>query len=163
MHTPMLPAAPTLRSRSRRRFLATASASAGGLMLGFHLPLAQAQAQAGPPELNAWVLIRPDETVVIRIARSEMGQGTLTGLAQLVAEELQCDWARVTTEYPTPGQNLARNRAWGSFSTGGSRGIRDSHDYVRKGGAAARMMLVQAAADGWGVPAADCQAIRPRT
>ena len=94
----------------------------------------------------------------MRIARSEMGQGTLTGLAQLVAEELQCDWARVTTEYPTPGQNLARNRAWGNFSTGGSRGIRESHDYVRKGGAAARMMLVQAAADSWGVPAADCRA-----
>ncbi|MBL8350272.1 MAG: xanthine dehydrogenase family protein molybdopterin-binding subunit [Burkholderiaceae bacterium] len=143
------------QSPSRRRFLATSSASAGGLMLGFHLP--PARSQAAPPEINAWVLIRPDETVVIRIARSEMGQGTLTGLAQLVAEELQCDWARVSTEYPTPGQNLARNRAWGNFSTGGSRGVRESHDYVRKGGAAARMMLVQAAADGWGVPAADCR------
>jgi isoquinoline 1-oxidoreductase beta subunit len=90
--------------------------------------------------------------VIIRIARSEMGQGTLTGLAQLVAEELDCDWAKVTTEYPTPGQNLARNRVWGNFSTGGSRGIRESHDYVRKGGAAARAMLVQAAADEWKVP-----------
>jgi isoquinoline 1-oxidoreductase beta subunit len=93
---------------------------------------------------------------VVRIARSEMGQGTLTGLAQLVAEELQCDWARVRTEYPTPGQNLARQRVWGNFSTGGSRGVRESHDYVRKGGAAARLMLVQAAADGWGVPSAQC-------
>ena len=74
-------------------------------------------------EVNAWVMIHPDETVVVRIARSEMGQGTLTGLSQLVAEELECDWAKVTTEYPTPGQNLARNRAWGNFSTGGSRGI----------------------------------------
>ncbi|MCA3426923.1 MAG: xanthine dehydrogenase family protein molybdopterin-binding subunit, partial [Roseomonas sp.] len=101
-------------------------------------------------------VVRPDETVVIRIARSEMGQGTLTGLAQLVAEELECDWSKVTTEYPTPGQNLARNRAWGNMSTGGSRGIRDSHDYVRKGGAAARMMLVQAAANGWGVAAGEC-------
>ena len=144
------------KSPARRRFLATSSATAGGLMLGFHVPMAQAQ--AGNPEINAWVLIQPDETVVVRIARSEMGQGTLTGLAQLVAEELQCDWARVTTEYPTPGQNLARNRAWGNFSTGGSRGIRESHEYVRKGGAAARLMLVQAAADGWGVPAADCKA-----
>ncbi len=148
------------RSPARRRFLATVSATtgaaAGGLMLGFHVPMAQSQGSA--PEINAWVQIRPDETVVVRIARSEMGQGTLTGLAQLVAEELQCDWARVTTEYPTPGQNLARGRAWGNFSTGGSRGVRDSHDYVRKGGAAARMLLVQAAADGWGVPAAQCQA-----
>ncbi|MDP3604697.1 MAG: molybdopterin-dependent oxidoreductase, partial [Polaromonas sp.] len=86
------------------------------------------------------------------------GQGSLTGLAQLAAEELECNWARVTTEYPTPGQNLARSRAWGNFSTGGSRGIRESHDYVRKGGAAARMMLVQAAADEWKVPASECRA-----
>ena len=146
----------TPRSPARRRFLATSSAAAGGLMLGFYVPMAQSQGAA--PEINVWVLIQPDETVVVRIARSEMGQGTLTGLAQLVAEELQCDWARVTTEYPTPGQNLARQRAWGNFSTGGSRGVRDSHDYVRKGGAAARMMLVQAAADRWGVPPAQCQA-----
>jgi len=104
------------------------------------------------------VVIQPDDRVVIRIARSEMGQGTLTGLAQLVAEELQCDWSKVTTEYPTPGQNVARNRVWGNFSTGGSRGIRESHDYVRKGGAAARMMLIQAAANQWSVPAAECAA-----
>lgn len=110
------------------------------------------------PEVNAWVVIRPDDTVVIRIARSEMGQGTLTGLAQLVAEELECDWSKVTTEYPTPGQNVARKRAWGDFSTGGSRGIRSSQDYVRKGGATARMMLVQAAANEWKVPASECTA-----
>jgi isoquinoline 1-oxidoreductase subunit beta len=150
--------ATTPQSPARRRFLATSSAAAGGLVLGFHVPMAHSQGST--PEINAWVQILPDDTVVIRIARSEMGQGTLTGLAQLVAEELQCDWARVTTEYPTPGQNLARKRIWGSFSTGGSRGVRDSHDYVRKGGAAARMLLVQAAADGWGVPAAQCQAER---
>ena len=75
-------------------------------------------------EINAWVVIHPDDKVVIRIARSEMGQGTLTGLAQLVAEELECDWTKVTTEYPTPGENVARNRVWKNFSTGGSRGIR---------------------------------------
>ena len=143
---------------SRRGFLA-AGASVG-LVVGFHIPFAgDASAQtAVTPEINAWVVVRPDDTVVIRIARSEMGQGTLTGLAQLVAEELECNWAKVTTEYPTPGQNLARNRAWGNFSTGGSRGIRESHDYVRKGGATARMMLVQAAADDWKVPAAECRA-----
>jgi len=142
---------------SRRAFLKLSAASAGGLVVGFHVPFGAARAQgAMPPEVNAWVVVRPDETVVIRIARSEMGQGTLTGLAQLVAEELECDWARVTTEYPTPGENLARNRVWGSFSTGGSRGIRESQDYVRKGGAAARMMLVQAAASEWKVPAAEC-------
>jgi isoquinoline 1-oxidoreductase beta subunit len=103
-------------------------------------------------------VIRPDDTVIIRIARSEMGQGTLTGLAQLVAEELECDWSKVTTEYPTPGQSVARKRAWGDFSTGGSRGIRTSQDYVRKGGATARMMLIQAAANDWKVPVAECSA-----
>ena len=153
-------AAPGTAALTRRGFIATSVASAGGLMLSFHLPLVQAQAgaPAQAPEINCWVQIKPDDSVVVRIARSEMGQGTLTGLAQLVAEELDCDWAKVSTEYPTPGQNLARQRIWGNFSTGGSRGIRESHDYVRKGGAAARMMLVQAAADGWGVPAADCKA-----
>ena len=144
-------------SLSRRRFLATSGASAGGLVISFHIPFASAQDNL-PPEVNAWVVVKPDDTVVIRIARSEMGQGTLTGLAQLVAEELECNWAKVTTEFPTPGQSLARNRVWGDFSTGGSRGIRASNDYVRKGGAMARMMLVQAAADGWGVPAAECNA-----
>jgi isoquinoline 1-oxidoreductase beta subunit len=81
-----------------------------------------------------------------------MGQGTITGLAQLVAEELECDWKKVTTEQITPGTNLARKRAWGEMGTGGSRGIRTSQDYVRRGGAAARMMLLQAAADEWKVP-----------
>jgi len=103
-------------------------------------------------------VIRPDDTVVIRIARSEMGQGTLTGLAQLVAEELECDWSKVTTEYPTPGQNVARKRVWGDMSTGGSRGIRDSQDYVRKGGATAREMLKQAAANEWKVPVSEVSA-----
>lgn len=143
---------------SRRRFLASGAST--GLVVAFHIPFGStAFAQgAASPEINAWVVVRPDDTVVIRIARSEMGQGSLTGLAQLVAEELECNWAKVTTEYPTPGQNLARNRAWGNFSTGGSRGIRESHDYVRKGGATARMMLVQAAADEWKVPASECRA-----
>ena len=144
---------------SRRKFLKGSAAAAGTVVFGFHLPVSkEAAAQAVPvaPEVNAWVVIKPDETVVIRIARSEMGQGTLTGLSQLVAEELDCNWAKVTTEYPTPGQNLARNRVWGNFSTGGSRGIRESNEYVRKGGATARMMLLQAAADEWKVPVAEC-------
>jgi isoquinoline 1-oxidoreductase beta subunit len=110
----------------------------------------------GAPEINAWVVIKPDDTVVVRIARSEMGQGTLTGLAQMVAEELECDWSKVTTEYPTPGESVARKNPWGDFGTGGSRGIRTSQDYVRKGGAAARMMLIQAAANEWKVPASEC-------
>jgi isoquinoline 1-oxidoreductase beta subunit len=155
-------AAAAASSLSRRGFLRTSVAVGGGLMVAFNLPLmdeAVAQQGAAPgTEVHAWVVVHPDDRVVIRIARSEMGQGTLTGLAQLVAEELDADWARVTTEFPTPGQNLARNRVWGNFGTGGSQGIRQSNDYVRKGGATARMLLVQAAADAWGVPATECKA-----
>ncbi len=143
-------------SLSRRKFLATTAASGVGLSLGLTLP--GAFADNHPDEVNAWVVVHPDDTVVVRIARSEMGQGTLTGLAQMVAEELQCDWDKVTWEYPTPGENLKRQRVWGSFATGGSRGIRQSHQYVREGGAAARMMLIEAAANEWQVPVSECVA-----
>ena len=146
---------------NRRAFVIGTASVGAGLALGLDLPFGGptvVRAADGSPEVNAWVVIRPDDTVVIRIARSEMGQGTLTGLAQLVAEELECDWSKVTTEYPSPGQSVARKRVWGEFSTGGSRGIRTSQDYVRKGGATARMMLIQAAANEWKVPASECTA-----
>jgi isoquinoline 1-oxidoreductase beta subunit len=146
---------------NRRAFVIGTATAGAGLALGLDIPFggpSVVRAADGSPEVNAWVVIRPDDTVVIRIARSEMGQGTLTGLAQLVAEELECDWSKVTTEYPTPGQSVARKRVWGEFSTGGSRGIRTSQDYVRKGGATARVMLIQAAANEWKVPASECTA-----
>jgi isoquinoline 1-oxidoreductase beta subunit len=105
---------------NRRAFVVGTAAAGGGLALGFQLPFGPQVVRAadGSPEVNAWVVIKPDDTVVIRVARSEMGQGTLTGLAQLVAEELECDWSKVTTEFPSPGQNLARKRVWGDYSTG---------------------------------------------
>lgn len=146
---------------NRRAFVIGTAAVGAGLAIGLDIPFggpAVVRAADGSPEVGAWVVVRPDDTVVIRIARSEMGQGSLTGLAQLVAEELACDWSKVTTEYPTPGQSVARKRVWGDFSTGGSRGIRSSQDYVRKGGATARVMLIQAAADQWKVPASECTA-----
>lgn len=152
---------------SRREFLIRSTTMGTGFALGLYLPLASREAMAVEgaaakasdiPEVNAWVVIKPDDTVIIRIARSEMGQGTLTGLAQMVAEELECDWSKVTTEYPTPGQNLARDMVWRSFSTGGSQGIRGSHLYVRKAGAVARHMLIEAAAEQWDVPMEECQA-----
>ena len=150
-----------IASTSRRRFVIGSAAAGSGLALGFHLPAigaaaAKAAVAAMPgTEVNAWVVIRPDDTCVVRIARSEMGQGTLTGLAQLVVEELECDWNRIAYEMPSAGENTARKRIWGEMGTGGSRGIRTSEDYVRKGGAAARMMLMQAAADQWNVPAGE--------
>jgi isoquinoline 1-oxidoreductase subunit beta len=140
---------------SRRKFIVgSAAVAGGGLALGLNVPFGVdvVQAQGAATEVNIWVAIKPDDTCVIRIARSEMGQGTLTGIAQLVAEELECDWNKVATEGITPGRNLASKRAWGEMGTGGSRGIRTSEDYVRRGGAAARLMLLQAAADQWNVP-----------
>jgi isoquinoline 1-oxidoreductase subunit beta len=145
----------------RRSFLVGTAAVGGGLSLGLRLPFGPDAANAaamGVPEINAWVVVRPDDSVVIRIARSEMGQGSLTGLAQLVAEELDCDWSKVTTEYPTPGENVARKRIWGDYASTGSRSIRESHEYVRKGGAAAREMLKQAAAAEWKVPVSEVTA-----
>src|SRR6186713_893078 len=143
---------------TRRGFVIGTAAAGAGLAIGLDLPFGGptvVRAADGSPEVNVWVVIRPDNTTVIRIARSEMGQGTLTGLAQLVAEELECDWNKVTTEGISPGRNLASKRAWGEMGTGGSRGIRTSEDYVRRGGAAARMMLLQAAANEWNVPVAE--------
>jgi isoquinoline 1-oxidoreductase beta subunit len=145
-------------SASRRRFVVGTGVTGLGLTLGFSLPFAARAADHDSDEINAWVVIEPDDTVLIRIARSEMGQGTLTGLAQMAAEELACDWNRVTWEYASPNASVKRSRPWGSMATGGSRGIRESHQYVREGGAAARMMLIEAAADGWGVPVAECRA-----
>ena len=143
-------------SVSRRRFLVTTGATGAGLSLGVLLPGASVASADHPDEINAWVVVNPDNTVVIRIARSEMGQGTLTGLAQMVAEELECDWSMVDWEYPTPREHLKRDRVWKNFATGGSRGIRESHQYVREGGAAARLMLIEAAAGRWGVPMSEC-------
>ena len=122
-------------------FLVSSAAAGGGLALGLHAVAASAQAHgrtAPAREVNTWVVVKPDDTCVIRIARSEMGQGTLTGLAQLVAEELECDWKKVTHRVRTPGENLARKRVWGEMGTGGSRGIRTSQDYVRQAAARRR-------------------------
>jgi isoquinoline 1-oxidoreductase beta subunit len=143
---------------SRREFLKATTAVGGGLALEFSVAsqaLAQG-AKAVPAEVTHWILIHPNDAVTIRIARSEMGQGSLTGLAQMVAEELECDWNRVTTEFASPNEHIKRKRIWGSMSTGGSQGIRSSHEYLRKSGAQAREMLVSAAATQWKVPASEC-------
>ncbi|MEO0319194.1 MAG: hypothetical protein RL404_2871 [Pseudomonadota bacterium] len=141
---------------SRRTFLKQSAAIGGAFVLGIQ-PGATALA-ADAPEVTHWVVIKPDDTVIIRIARSELGQGSFTGLAQLVAEELECDWSKVRPEYADVNEHMRRKKIWKDMSTGGSRGIRDSHEYVRKGGAAAREMLVAAAAQQWKVPASECSA-----
>lgn len=169
-------------SLSRRAFLLTAGAAAGSLTLGFGVTAATSADGASAyapfttsaPEITSWIVIQPDDTVIIRVARSEMGQGALTALPMLVAEELECDWAKVKAEYAPPSENYARKVAWrakaqkgapashelvthwGAMSTGGSRGTRDSQLYLREAGAMARTMLVEAAAKDWNVPTAEC-------
>ena len=141
---------------SRRQFLKASAAAGGGLALEFSFPLATPAANGAATEVNAWVVIHPDDRVVIRIARSEMGQGTFTALAQLVAEELGCDWSKVSAEFASPNEHIRRKRIWGSMSTGGSNGVRSSQDYVRKAGALARALLLEAAAARWKVPVREC-------
>jgi len=159
-----------MTNSSRRNFIVGSAAVGTGLAIGFDLSfISAANAAMGSglssttplatPEIGVWVVVKPNDDVVVRIVRSEMGQGTITGLAQMVAEELQCDWKKVSYEYPSPGESLKRKQAWGSYSTGGSRGIRTSEQYVRQGGAVARVMLIQAAANTWGVPASECVAL----
>ena len=144
---------------SRRAFLVSAAAVGGGLALGFDIPFGPRPAGAnGSVEVTAWVVINPDDTIVIRVARSEMGQGSFTALPMLVAEELSCDWGKVTAEFAPPHENLRRRRVWGDMSTGGSRSIRASQDALRRAGATAREMLIAAAAARWNVPAAQCRA-----
>ena len=147
------------RDLDRRSFLVAASATAGGLTLGFAIPCTEpAGATGGAPEITCWIAIAPDDTVTIRVARSEMGQGAMTGLAMLVTEELECDWSKVRTEFVSPTLNLLKNRIWGDTSTGASRSIASSQDYLRRAGATAREMLIAAAAARWRVPASQCAA-----
>ena len=146
---------------SRRSFLAGVSAAGGGLTLALAIPFAPESAAADgaeAPEVTAWLTIQPDNSVVIRIAHAEMGQGAQTGLAMLVAEELECDWAKVSTDFISAGENLRRHRVWGDTSTGASRSIGSSQLYLRQAGATAREMLIAAAAARWDVPPSQCVA-----
>jgi isoquinoline 1-oxidoreductase beta subunit len=152
----------TALNPSRRKFLKNSAAVGGGLVVGFHLPTALAQSGAPQPapgaQINAWVVVRPDDAVIIRYARSEMGQGSMTSAAQLVAEELGADWKKVRVEYASTNEQVRLKRPWGDMAAVGSRTIRQSQEYLRKGGATAREMLVAAAAQDWKVPASECVA-----
>ncbi|MGO9711111.1 MAG: molybdopterin cofactor-binding domain-containing protein [Polyangiaceae bacterium] len=159
----------------RREALWAAAFAATGLLVGCHVaPEPQVAAPAPPPPgpspaaqptravppafaPNAWVRVATDGTVTVIIDKSEMGQGILTGLAMLVAEELECDWSKVKTEF-APVDPAYVNPLFGMQATGGSTSTAGSWDPLRKAGAAARMMLVSAAASAWGVDAASCHA-----
>ena len=159
----------------RRQFVIAGSSAAGGLVLGFHIPgRANAAAIMDDPwmetgeghEVNAWLVIDPDNTVTIRVGQSEMGEGVFTGMPMLVAEELQCDWSMVKAVYADTNrhvQNTAEpymvaagaakdtDNLYQRMSTGGSGAVRRSRTYLSQAGASARERLKQAAADAWGV------------
>jgi len=141
---------------SRRSFLVGVSAVGGGLALSVAGPVDPARTAEEAPEITAWLSIGSDNSVVIRIARAEMGQGAQTGLAMLVAEELECDWSLVRTEFVSPEENLRRDHVWGDMMTGASRSIASSQLFLRQAGATAREMLIAAAAAEWHVPASEC-------
>jgi isoquinoline 1-oxidoreductase beta subunit len=144
----------------RRAFLASAAAVGGALVLGFDIPFGPRSAHAATSarEITAWIVIEPDETVIIRVAKSEMGQGSFTALPMLVAEELECDWSKVKAEFAPPHENRRRDRVWGNMSTGASRSISTSQNDLRRAGATARAMLITAAAAQWNVTVAECTA-----
>jgi len=142
---------------SRRRFLQGAAAAGAGLVVGFHwVPrnaMAQAKAAGQPQMINAFIRIAPDNTVTVLSKHLEMGQGTYTGLATIVAEELDADWNQMRAEGAPADAKLYANLAFGIQGTGGSTAMANSWEQLRKAGATARAMLVAAAAEQWKVPA----------
>jgi isoquinoline 1-oxidoreductase beta subunit len=153
---------------SRRHAIVTGTTLAGGLALGFFVP-SQAKAAApalsaqywgedasGAGEVNAWVVINADGTVILRCPMAEMGQGTGSGLPMLLAEELECDWKQVKVEFASVNRNIREKGVYRDMLTVGSRGIRSTYEYVQQAGASARERLVMAAAAKWGVPRAEC-------
>lgn len=153
---------------SRRGLIRTGLTLAGGLAIGL-VPAARALAATVPAEpwdkgdtnpydLDAWVAVEPDDTVLIRYVRSEMGQGSMTALPMLVAEELDCDWARVRVEYASPGRSLRENNVYGDMSSVGSHSVKESQLKMRQVGASGRARLIAAAAARWNVDPATCTA-----
>jgi isoquinoline 1-oxidoreductase beta subunit len=145
-------------SLTRRAFTLGISAAAGGIIFSGRSAIAAARSGGSQPEITAWISIQPDDITIIRVARSEMGQGNFTTLPMLVAEELECNWNLVHPEYAEPTENIVRNHPWGDMTTAASISIRASQSYLRKAGAQARYMLVAEAADRWNVPTDECVA-----
>ena len=164
------------RELTRRNFIVTTAAAGGGMALGFYLPGAQVLAAATdlegaiagkpwtPPtdgagsEVNAWLLIAPDDTVTIRVAMNEMGTGVFTSMPMIIAEELQCDWGKVKAEYASANRNLKEGRVYKWMVTSSGNAVMRSREYLQQAGASARERLIQAAANEWGVPASSCTA-----
>ena len=144
---------------TRREFLQTATVAGAGLVIGFHLPAGGRRGVSYPAPFapNAWLRIRPDESVLVIVDRSEMGQGVTTSLPMLLAEELEADWSKIKIE-SAPADKAYINPMFGMQGTGGSTSVRAAYTPLRKAGAAAREMLVTAAAETWGVDKSECRA-----
>src|SRR5580698_11121789 len=157
-------------SLSRRQFILPAATAAGGFMIGIGAAARTADAATVPAqpwnddnayaanEIDAWIAIDPDDSILIRYARSEMGQGSMTALPMIVAEELQCDWSKVRVEYASPNRSFREKNVYGDMSSVGSHSVKDSHIKMQQVGASARERHVAAAAAKWGVQPADCTA-----
>ncbi len=151
---------PSHPALDRRTFLKAGAAGAGGLLLGLYLPDGALEAQVGPPagaaiRPNAFIRIGSDDVVTLIVHKPDNGQGTETSIAMLLAEELECDWSKIRTEFAPIDPALYGGPLQGTF---GSLAIRTSYEPMRRTGAAAREMLVAAAAARWGVEAAQCRA-----
>src|SRR5580698_1190664 len=154
---------------NRRDFILTAVSVAGGLMIGIGTVRGSADAAAipaqpwndneyAPHEIDAWIAIDPDDSILIRYQRSEMGQGSMTALPMIITEELQCDWSKVRIEYASPNRNIRENKVYGGMFSNGSRSVRASQKRMQQVGASARERLIAAAAARWNVPASECAA-----
>src|SRR2546425_11909410 len=144
---------------TRREFLQSASVGGAGLVMGFYLPPGRGRAPeaAGPFAPNAWLRIGTDESVLVVVDRSEMGQGVTTSLPMLPAEELEADWSKIKIDF-APADKAYINPMFGMQGTGGSTSVRAAYTPLLKAGAAAREMLVAAAAETWGVDKSECRA-----
>src|SRR5919106_958758 len=157
----------TRQTLSRRNFIQASVVAGGGLMLGFYMPdalaasigpRARAKTAASGTEVNAWIVIDKDGTVTLRIPHTEMGQGGMTSVAMLIAEELNVDWSRIKTEFADANRHLRNNKEYKVMSTHGSQLVRLQHPHLMGAGASARERLKQAAAEAWGVDRAEVQA-----
>ena len=155
---------------TRRYFLLTATSAAGGLMLGVGTDFTEARAATvvaqpwneenayAANEIDAWIAIDPDDSILIRYQRSEMGQGSMTALPMIIAEELHCDWSKVRIEYASPNRNVRENKVYGAMFSNGSRSVRASQKKMQQVGASGRERLIAAAAARWNVSASECTA-----
>src|ERR1700723_2083959 len=157
-------------SLSRRHFILTAATAAGGFIIGSGAPprASRAATVAVQPwsdgngyaayDIDAWIAIDPDDSIVIRYQRSEMGQGSMTALPMMITEELHCDWSKVRIEYASANRNIRENKVYGDMFSHGSMSVRQSQKRMQQVGASARERLVAAAAARWNVPASECSA-----